>query len=442
VNAKDRAAALEAKGVRHVRTPAGVRKATAWLREHANAYGKKSLPEFKDIVRTQAGVDKYHQPIGSFIVKDAVLPYLDVTEAIPDKLYYAAVHGGPTYTVKKSATTPFWARTAGHDTTWRAEEVDSKDWPDEHYGAELKEVLQTINDQYDPDWVNRVNLTPPPKDSTPPYNIGGYFEDNLVDYNADRARKTLRNIYEATMGDKEIDDPDLRKYPYEAFESDVVAAIKQQYQNANDYTTIFVPDEDVLKHILVDGRFKSQFESGTSSGLLSNSRRGQVEAKEHKQMGVPFNIPDMTRPIYGSSEPDSEEWSIASRYGRIAIGVTGIEGRVTATLGDSLDWTLIPVTPDETSRNRILASAAPHALRYLGESVIEGETGIETYPDSDDRYYVEVQIHGGLGADNITEVGFPYQAYDTAKPSTVQAKRLLEHMRIKAYDDDRPWGEW
>lgn len=408
--------------------------------------GTKSLPEFKDIVRTQAGVDKYHQPIGSFIVKDAVLPYLDVTEAVPDKLYYAQVHDGPMYKVRKLSA-PVWARWAdGSAPVWQAEQMDTEGWPEVTVGEDLKSALQSVNDLYDLSWVQRVTLTPPPADHTPIYPVGKYQEDHFtVPFNANRSKKTLHQLYEATMGDKEIDDPTLRKYPYEAFESDVVASIKQQYQDANDHTVIYVPDSDVLKSILVDGRFKSQFETGTSSGLMSNERRESVEFKESKQMLIPASVLPKERPIYGAVEFDPAELSIASRYGRVRTEVTNVEGRVTATLGDSLDWTLIPVTPDETDRERILASAAPHALRYLGQQFLDDALGEDSFPDDSDRYYVEVQIHGGLGVDNITAVSFPYRAYDTESDlpaSQVQVKRLLEHMHIDAYDDDRLWGDW
>ena len=96
-----------------------------------------------------------------------------------------------------------------------------------------------------------------------------------------------------------------------------------------------------LKEILNDGRFKSQFETGTSGGALNNYFRSQVEKE---QMGYKKKLNPEDRPIYGmlfegknSSEikPSKSEGGF---YGSaVAIFKPSVKAHTTVTFDDSLN---------------------------------------------------------------------------------------------------------
>jgi len=173
--------------------------------------------------------------------------------------------------------------------------------------------------------------------------------------------------------------------------------------------------ERSLEKIVNDGRFKSQFETGTSSGALTPSRRA---ALEHDLFDLPHGLAPQDRPLYGylGDEPlgntDLNHYSDAR--GQIAVRFKDdVLDRTTFTFWDSLD--IIDPPPAATGGPRMAPStpanprrgAVPHdapAFVNGGAPVFQLQDVFDV-DDLDEIWpYVEAQYHGGLTVDDIAEV--------------------------------------
>ena len=162
-------------------------------------------------------------------------------------------------------------------------------------------------------------------------------------------------------------------------------------------------DVKVLENILLrDGRFKSQFETGTSGGTLKPDRRAKVEKA---MFGYAEDLPPAKRPIYcyfsdaehgentytGKNPPPNN----TSQYGRVTIMFKkDVENRATITGQDSLG------TYDE---NPPTPYKCPHPVSFS----IDGwsfSLRDELNSTSVARKYNEVQIPGGLSASDIEKI--------------------------------------
>jgi len=194
-------------------------------------------------------------------------------------------------------------------------------------------------------------------------------------------------------------------------------------QDAQESRTVYISTgPEGLAGIVDDGRYKSQFETGTSAGWYDPDLRARYE---EEGLGVPFSLDDALRPVYGfvidSSDTDPSV-SNAANYGGaiIEIGRERVADRSTVTLDDSLNMgaTGVPMNrpKDEVSREDALASlggsdlwadfvisAAVSFFEDLEEDDIADELR-GRYLDQEDRPYQEVQIHGGVGRDDIDRI--------------------------------------
>lgn len=177
---------------------------------------------------------------------------------------------------------------------------------------------------------------------------------------------------------------------------------------------------DALEAVLRDGRYLTQYESGTSGGMFSPERRRQVE---RDQMGIPAELEDRLRPVYGYVPVDNTiplAFDDAARwYGEFAIiAKDAVRERTTISLGDSLDHSLHPVPMiGDADRERQVAAIGGG---FINDAALSGLVDIleeaelydlaDYYRMSDEDYdedrvkYVEVQVHGGLTVEDIDHI--------------------------------------
>ncbi|MHB8867445.1 MAG: phage minor head protein [Thermoleophilia bacterium] len=137
--------------------------------------------------------------------------------------------------------------------------------------------------------------------------------------------------------------------------------------------------------VLEDGRFESQFESGTSGGNLDTDLRMRAEKAG---LGIPEDIDPTQRPIYGYS------YGSAQRYGEVEWTLKeAVKDRATMTLGDSLGGFM---------EDRIIGTPmrAPGLEGFHGEWATDVllRQGLDSVP------YVETQIQGGVALEDVAEV--------------------------------------
>jgi hypothetical protein len=150
--------------------------------------------------------------------------------------------------------------------------------------------------------------------------------------------------------------------------------------------SVHAPVEAALK-IVKDGRFKTQFETKSSRGLLNTRVRAMAEGN---MFGYPDNLPPAERPVYGAFTshrlPGDD---VSDFYGRVQF-VLSDEARTRATFTghDSLNTGLIPSSPFAPN----VESTTLQALSGDLQDVLS--TGS----------YVEAQIHGGVSLADVDEV--------------------------------------
>ena len=139
---------------------------------------------------------------------------------------------------------------------------------------------------------------------------------------------------------------------------------------------------DVMDKILESGRFKSQFETGTSMGTLDSNLRSQGEAI---QLGYHPSVDPSKRPIYGyltkGGKIDRDGVNEVRMYGAIQLMMKPeIESRSTYTGGDSLGR--------PTYKPAVVGT--PNA-----DAVWSPTTSGANYE------YAEAQLHGGVSVGDI-----------------------------------------
>ena len=152
-----------------------------------------------------------------------------------------------------------------------------------------------------------------------------------------------------------------------------------------------VPDDaTVLDKILADGRLKSQFESGSSRGLLGAEYRSEAE---EILFSLPQDAAAWRRPIYGYITSDGNgAGRFLNGYGNIAFKLKPNKRHYTMITGsDSLGRVFKPSQINAPSYNSV------DVQRLRGAKTIE-DVG---HP------YFEAQIGGGINlADDVAEVIF------------------------------------
>jgi N12 class adenine-specific DNA methylase/2'-5' RNA ligase len=235
----------------------------------------------------------------------------------------------------------------------------------------------------------------------------------------------------AAFAKKLADDPKRQRHwatiaaqhggDVEATKKDVASRAQKLVDGLSCYSR--VSSEQVLGLILRGG-FKNQFQTGTSTALFDPKRRADTDLNG---LGLPQDTPPEHRPIYAymsdGSVPVQEE--AANIYGNIVVKMKPTaRARATVSMGDSLqginNGEFMPSPVDEIHHDSI--DAAMLAAHGVGVRSLDD---FSTF-NSRHRKYIEAQIHGGVGTQDIESVQF-HEA-----PSEETRKRL-EELRI-------PWS--
>jgi hypothetical protein len=138
--------------------------------------------------------------------------------------------------------------------------------------------------------------------------------------------------------------------------------------------------------ILEDGRFKTQFETGRSGGTFGIDDRRKAELNG---MGVPEDIDDKLRPIYGYYKTPTHQ---AKDFGDVEyVFKKSVVSRTTITVGDSL------------YSFGVNHSVASPALQPAKEMIADAKTAVNmVHGDGDiSDSYIEAQIHGGVTLEDV-----------------------------------------
>jgi hypothetical protein len=186
--------------------------------------------------------------------------------------------------------------------------------------------------------------------------------------------------------------------------NDYVATITEKLKNYTENSSMTVRcSVGSLIEIIDDGRFKTQYETGTTGGGLDISGRSNIEL-----MGpnVDYGIDISKRPVYGCLKQNVngvinvDEYSGDAKYGDcVCVMKNSLRDRTTFCFGDSKD-------------RRLYSSplSNPEFKSFFGyDNVIEDYKNI-TNEDFSSLFatgkisYPEIQIHDGVKVDDIDYV--------------------------------------
>ncbi len=155
-----------------------------------------------------------------------------------------------------------------------------------------------------------------------------------------------------------------------------------------------------VTEVVRSGRFLTQFETGTTGGLLDLSARRSVEAG---LFGTPVEAGGVQRPIYGYLSGTSE--ATTAQYGDVVLELKpAVRARTTFTFGDSLDVTGRGMRPEVAGEPLTRPTAL--AAQVGTDPLSIGSLADLRNPTQPFRIYTEAQVHGGVALTDIQEVVF------------------------------------
>ncbi len=179
--------------------------------------------------------------------------------------------------------------------------------------------------------------------------------------------------------------------------------------------------------ILENGRFKTQFETGKSSGGFNPTGRAKVEKD---LFNAPIDLDVKERPVYGMLDDHKYATSYGNQYGNIyfELDKKAVIDRTTVCFGDSWDDFGQSITTPV-----MLKDVDYHAVNagYLFDLNCSPPKAWETL--SDTTSYVEIQIHGGLDVSVVKRVVIN-NSYNIPDDKLNKIKTLCDSLGI-------PWVE-
>jgi hypothetical protein len=302
------------------------------------------------------------------------------------------------------------------------------------------------------DLVDRWNDTATEGDPEYPELDEVLLPDREFDFREPGSSLTNREVINGLMEQRGVSTiEDLIKSI--AAEAEEIAL--ESFNEGVDADTIITVPKAGLKALLEDGRFKTQFESGTSMGILDPNVRAEVESF---LMGIPIDLDPTLRPVYGHADTRSEGERISDLVGSRYLGYDeqGLEAdgfhlvlrrelddKTTTVYGDTMGDKTVPVhrrdiDGSEHSNNRIVAAmrrtfAAWHQREivqslfrndphdYPDELIVDGDENDDeddgkglwptlkgwtagygsADPSPSKTTYFEKQVHGGVSLEDV-----------------------------------------
>lgn len=178
---------------------------------------------------------------------------------------------------------------------------------------------------------------------------------------------------------------------------------------------------ELLEDVLSSGRFKTQFETGTSKGLIGANTRSTAE---YLGMGVPETIEARLRPVYGFVDLGEATRTATADYGDLSFVLKAeARGRTGFTVGDSL-------FNFESGRVASMPITAPakeawdNHLRELLEYAEKQDLGRLLHHIE----YMEIQVQNGVRLGDVRAVR------DTAGRLTADQRSRLTGLGIEIWD--------
>lgn len=206
--------------------------------------------------------------------------------------------------------------------------------------------------------------------------------------------------------------------------------------NENEFSMRFHSDK--IDELLESGKFKNQFETGTSGGTISHNFRKQatenlfgVDLKETKIRKSDFEKYGYLAPeSFAEDVRFSIEYSSLGQYGSVIVRFDKekIADRVTYTVDDSLGLAVYKkIIADKMGQSKLVSMDKSRFAKAVEIAKRESGLTLENTLDELNVRYVELQYHGDVKLTDVSSMCFTADI-----PSDVSIKRLKE-LGIKVF---------
>ena len=220
-------------------------------------------------------------------------------------------------------------------------------------------------------------------------------------------------------------------------------------------------DGSSLVEVLDDGRFQTQFETGTTGGILDN--QGRI-LDEFRTQGVEKDAPAEERPIYGYLISDTEGRDISAHSDMVFQGLTSDDltseqerdaNLLRTELYTQSITSIINPQADQYGSIRVVLkdSVSENTTFTLGDSLRESkfsapmgttvtesvavQQGLADAVDSPDEIgYIEAQVHGGVSVSDIQTIYAPDESTLQSIKGVLQEKGLT--IPVQLIPEDKP----
>lgn len=191
---------------------------------------------------------------------------------------------------------------------------------------------------------------------------------------------------------------------------------------------------------IINGGFKNQFETGSSGGTLSHSRRKTISKKLFGAEVDEMKISEFEKYGYLGSKDIRADYksSATSQYGKTIVKFKKdrLKDRVTYTVDDSLtngiyDEVIGGKIGDECSISGVPVFNTGDLIEYFKESDLAAIDNADELAQLMGCRYWEIQFHGKLTIDDVESICFTKTDRDIVTNETI--KQLKEH-KIKVYE--------
>lgn len=196
---------------------------------------------------------------------------------------------------------------------------------------------------------------------------------------------------------------------------------------------------DILDKILDDGRFKNQFETNTSGGLLDLKSRKEASEQLFGNFGL--KIDGIDREKYGylglKDFIEDDRTSFTSQYGNCIIHFdkNKLKNMVTYTIEDSLEPTSGKIIIAGNAENARANGIRNTWLKSTSNMFKENEDiSLDDLLSASGSDYFELQYHGEIRTDVIKEICFVNKyGDDLSEMVNIRTIDRLKKMNIKVY---------
>lgn len=275
---------------------------------------------------------------------------------------------------------------------------------DQSIDAVAADAASTIDDLDDAE-DEVVSFMARSSDDTLPDSVGREtFSGSAI---TPRSLEEVKDTLYYLIGSQDFEEAErVAAMSREEFEAELTSRVSKYLADSlkDGSLSMRMPGTGLRELLAGDGRFKNQFETGSSQAYFDPSFRRALE----EGLGVDETVEGALRPKYGYVEgtiwDEAETLNILQGYGDVNVRFKDeVADRTTVSFGDTLDDAVFGVRISDLRDGSVDPERLGNAIEEFSMANVWLEN--DTNLNSDGRsIYAELQFHGILGLEDVDEI--------------------------------------